>query len=604
MQLRYLLDTLPNIYRIYVNEGGKMSFTTFYRCKPFYVISPTRAARDTCMCIKHSNFQYLFTALKIRSIISFKNIEEVVKSFSCNDTSFNCMHGFCEVCKNPRLKFDNLKNNANDSIKWYQWVRTDHKYKKSGKEFVTKKTTKQEKVGTVGELLSLFLEKIPLFKIHLFNWKEQQKQYRKCVQNLKNSEIAILCDFSENYQCKYANEVQSTHFGASKNAITLHTGAIFFNNKVQTFTTISDNNSHEPEAIWAHLLPVIKFAKESHPEISVIHFFSDGPTSQYRQKKNFYLLNLFTCKLKLDYSTWSFSESGHGKSIADGVGGSVKRQLDRRVSYGCDITNATEAHKVLSDTMKTVKCFFINDTDLQNISKLIPSNITTVAGTMKLHQIISTSNNTIKHRLLSCFCGDAPGLCDCYNPKVHNFMTSKHEVLLSNKTDKSLVEKTHPGEPGISSRTDLKDEPILLTMPTELQYDLPSPSLPIGFVTEQIDLNNLSFDVDTNFDLEDNSCDLPAVTITNPSPASVKKRVRVLYPGDPPPPPKKKCTDSPSYHAGPSNKRKNIGITCKLCQKELKSKIKCMVCKSDICLECSGTVYFDYICPTCLCESD
>ncbi|XP_060804464.1 uncharacterized protein LOC132902617 [Amyelois transitella] len=635
MQVRYLLDTLSNTYRMYVEEGGKFGFTTFYRCKPFYVIAPTRAARDTCLCIKHSNFQYLFNALKYRSIISYKNIDEVVKFFSCNITAFNCMHGCCEVCKNPRLEID--IHQANDTIKWHQWVRTDHKYQRGSKECVTKKTIKQEQVGTVADLTSLFIEKIPLFKIHFHNWKEQQKQYQKCVNNLKNGEIAILCDFSENYECKYANEVQSIHFGASKNTITLHTGAIFFTDKCQTFATVSDNNNHDPGAIWAHLLPVIKYAKENYPEISIIHFFSDGPTSQYRQKKNFYLLNLFTCKLNLKYSTWSFSESGHGKGIADGVGGSVKRQLDRRVSYGCDVTNATDAFEVLSNSMKTVKCFYVNDTDTKNISKLIPTNIATVPGTMKLHQIISSSKNTIKYRLLSCFCGDNAGLCSCYNPKFHEFVQP-------NKTAPKV------------------DQPIVITVPSsEVEYDLPSPS-----ITEQIDVTTLNFDIDTNFNIENNNCDLPAVHIT--SPVCEKKRARVLYPGDPQPPLKSVSATSLLYNTGSFNKSKNkdldtnfniegnncdlplvhiispkrekkrarvlfpgnsqlppknisassllyntksfinksknIGPACKLCQMELKSKIKCMVCKSDICLKCSDSVSFDYICPPCLCDSD
>lgn len=135
MQIRYLLDTLLNTYRIYREEGGKVSFSTFYRFKPYYVIAPTRAARDTCMCIKHSNFEYMFSALKLRSITSYKNIDEVVKSFSCDITSFNCMHGLCEVCKTPRLIFNDSQ--VNDSIKWYQWVRIDHKYQKAGKEYVS-----------------------------------------------------------------------------------------------------------------------------------------------------------------------------------------------------------------------------------------------------------------------------------------------------------------------------------------------------------------------------------------------------------------------------------------------------------------------------------
>lgn len=64
MQIRYLVDTLKNLYQIYKDEGGKYSYTTFFRYKPFYVLSPSASSRDTRMCIKHANMELLFEALK------------------------------------------------------------------------------------------------------------------------------------------------------------------------------------------------------------------------------------------------------------------------------------------------------------------------------------------------------------------------------------------------------------------------------------------------------------------------------------------------------------------------------------------------------------
>lgn len=101
-----------------------------------------------------------------------------------------------------------------------------------------------------------------------------------CVENLKPFECAILMDFSENYDCKLSEEIQALHFGGSKSSITLHTGMIYTHTRCQSFVTLSDRNCHEPHAIWAHLIPIIKLTKQMCPELSVIHFFSDGPTSQ------------------------------------------------------------------------------------------------------------------------------------------------------------------------------------------------------------------------------------------------------------------------------------------------------------------------------------
>ncbi|CAH2086331.1 unnamed protein product [Euphydryas editha] len=111
--------------------------------------------------------------------------------------------------------------------------------------------------------------------------------------------------------------------------------------------------------------------------------------------------------------------------MADGIGGAVKRQLDTRVSFGHDITNATEACHILQSTMKSVKCFYVSDGDIQN-SKLIPDGLRAVPGTLQLHQFISLQAHQIQYRQLSCFCGELRGLCCCLYPKTH-FLTNRLE---------------------------------------------------------------------------------------------------------------------------------------------------------------------------------
>ncbi|KAG6450632.1 hypothetical protein O3G_MSEX006706 [Manduca sexta] len=268
-----------------------------------------------------------------------------------------------------------------------------------------------------------------------------------CVENLNPSECAILIDFSENYDCKLSEEIQALHFGGSKNSITLHTGMIYTSTQCQSFVTLSDSNCHEPHAIWAHLIPIIKLAKQICPILSVIHIFSDGPTSQYRQKKNFFLLNYFTSKLKLALTTWSFSESGHGKGVADGIGGATKRALDRRVYYGHDIVNATDALKNLKACMKSVKPFLINKSDIENIKTLVPNNLKTILGTLQIHQIISKMPNEILHRKLSCFCDR--GQCACFKPIRHCFLEKP-------KSGSSSILRHLKDDPQISG-TDLVD---------------------------------------------------------------------------------------------------------------------------------------------------
>lgn len=98
------------------------------------------------------------------------------------------------------------------------------------------------------------------------------------------------------------------------------------------------------------------------------------------------------------------------------------------------MTNATDAYNVLNGFMKSVKCFYINEKDIESIRKLIPLNIKAVPGTMKLHQIISKQKYMINYRLLSCFCGDKGGLCNCHCPETHMLVPVR-----ANRNDDSIL---------------------------------------------------------------------------------------------------------------------------------------------------------------------
>src|SRR5258705_11605576 len=93
-----------------------------------------------------------------------------------------------------------------------------------------------------------------------------------------------------------------------------------------SFCTISNCLRHNPPAIWAHMDPVLRCIKETCPLIDTVHFVSDGPTSQYRSRKNFYLFSTRSfVTYNLKSATWNFTEASHDKSAADGVGASIKR---------------------------------------------------------------------------------------------------------------------------------------------------------------------------------------------------------------------------------------------------------------------------------------
>lgn len=124
-----------------------------------------------------------------------------------------------------------------------------------------------------------------------------------------------------------AREIQSVHFGASKRQITLHVGVYYTVDNLKTFCAVSDALEHGPAGIWAYLNPVLDKICEENKEIDTgtLHFYSEEPSTQYKQKANFFLLSQEVERRDTSGETWNFYESGHGKGIPDGVGGSLKR---------------------------------------------------------------------------------------------------------------------------------------------------------------------------------------------------------------------------------------------------------------------------------------
>ncbi|CAH1101860.1 unnamed protein product [Psylliodes chrysocephalus] len=110
-------------------------------------------------------------------------------------------------------------------------------------------------------------------------------------------------DFSENCTCKYATEIQSAHFGGSKPQISLHTVVVYY--KVneysksvnKSFCTISENLRHDPAAICAHFNPIADEVRKLIPNLQTAHFLSDGPTTQYKNRKMFFLMVTYLTKM-------------------------------------------------------------------------------------------------------------------------------------------------------------------------------------------------------------------------------------------------------------------------------------------------------------------
>lgn len=115
-------------------------------------------------------------------------------------------------------------------------------------------------------------------------YKQPIEYYQHTRSKLEANGVFIHIDFGENYVGKMSNAIQQMHFGASETHVSLHTG--FYQTKdngIVTFCGVSDSLVHNPSSIWAYMIPILAKIRDTYPHIEHVVFFSDGPTTQYRQ---------------------------------------------------------------------------------------------------------------------------------------------------------------------------------------------------------------------------------------------------------------------------------------------------------------------------------
>nr|CAI5830940.1 unnamed protein product [Callosobruchus analis] len=247
----------------------------------------------------------------------------IIEATVCSTTSLACMSSECN------------------------WIRKTKIIEKGGKKIKVATNVKEIGEGTVTELTETFKTMLKRLKVYNYNIKVQYQSYRNAVDGLKENEVVLHIDLSENYSCSY-------HFGGSRRQVTLHTGVMYRKSQndekriVDSFCSISSNNSYDSAAIWAHLHPILTEKKYRTPEKQQFTFFPMG------LQHNIY---------QFERVTWNCFEAGHGNGAADGVGGYLKRVAVEKLATGADIFDAESFFQLLKDASK-IKLVFISDDDI------------------------------------------------------------------------------------------------------------------------------------------------------------------------------------------------------------------------------------------------
>nr|CAI5846123.1 unnamed protein product [Callosobruchus analis] len=443
-QKRFLTNTLKNLFKEYCNKYPdiKVSYTFFCRCKPFWIKFMKVASRDTCQCMTHSNMELIVDCLWQNKVLPYRTSSQIVGSITCENRNVLCLLRKCSNCALYKLKCDE-KYDSDKVVSYYQWKNVKQTYfnKRTKNNQTCLKIAKVGDKITISDLFCKFESKLTPFLAHEGRILHQYNTIKTLKQNLAEKEVLIHCDFSENYNLKYSQEVQSYHFGGSRQQISLHTVVVYSRVpgqelKVQSFCTLSESLEHGPGAIWAHLYPLVKRLIDN--EIKVLHFLSDSPSTQYRNKKMFAFITnqMYDYFPEVQSVTWNYHEAGHGKGAPDGIGGVCKRTADRIVAEGTDVSCFDKLVEVLKANCPGIVFFEVYASEIEKFSDTISKGeILPFRGTMKVRQIKSVRHSkTLSLRELSCF------RCEkkCVHFHIGSLTYSADNVTSSSESDEEL----------------------------------------------------------------------------------------------------------------------------------------------------------------------
>ena len=424
-QRRLLTDTMTRLHAKFSLEHPdmKVSLSTFCSLRPFWIVQPTARDRETCLCKLHENGNLVISKLCQQYLLpdGCVRAEICVEIAVCSTPAVDCYTRQCSNCvNNLSLYLDEVT--AKEPIQWSQWETVQELRLIKGKSVMVKRTIKVDHQGTIEDLVALFKQLLIKLCWHILVIKNQFHQYHRLKDSCSLDTCIIVIDYSENYGCKQSRAVQSSHFGASNSQVSLHTGVAYMHSAMMSFCSISDCTRHDAAAIWACILPVLRCIRQRHPAVQHLHFWSDGPVTQYKNKYNLFLASKLLFEHGFRGSSWNYFEAGHGKGPADAVGGVVKRAADRAVDHGTDIVSASNLYDVLKQKT-SVELFLVSEDEVTAIDSLLPKELQSVVGIMKVHQLQMLEPCKISLRNLSCFCA-VPYACDCHSARTISFLTS------------------------------------------------------------------------------------------------------------------------------------------------------------------------------------
>ncbi|KAF3837831.1 hypothetical protein F7725_009599 [Dissostichus mawsoni] len=145
---------MRNLHRKFLTEhpNYNLSYSLFCRMRPFWVVNPTLADRQTCLCKVHENLSFLAEKLHTLKLIRSVDMEDLTTSISCNPNSKDCMYNEGPHCKGQEFAIA-AEVNLQANVELTQWSTETVIREKKNKDVPSTMRIHQVVTGAPGEIL-------------------------------------------------------------------------------------------------------------------------------------------------------------------------------------------------------------------------------------------------------------------------------------------------------------------------------------------------------------------------------------------------------------------------------------------------------------------
>ena len=235
---------------------------------------------------------------------------------------------------------------------------------------------------------------------------------------------------AENWKCGYQNEISVVF--CDQNLISIHPMVVHYQDEEGvlqhiSFVGLTEEGKHSAPTIYTFMKSFIPKLQEHLPNLKVLHYITDSPSSQYRNKTIAAILarhvSLFGIR-----ASWTYLESGHGKGPCDGVGGGIKKMADNAIKKGETITNVDEFHQVIGEKESKMKLIRVSSRDIQETrDELNTWDIITCDGIGSAHALWSV-RGSMMIRETSCFQDCCYSVGENFHPSCQGWQRTSVKV--------------------------------------------------------------------------------------------------------------------------------------------------------------------------------